>query len=490
MNKFLVVATFPISKAITTLMLPSLAMCLVVLSLQSQAANVAEGKPTTQSEPTAYGGYPSRAVDGNDSGVWSDGSVTHTSKQQNPWWEVDLGGLHRITKIEVWNRTDTCCAERLNSFEITVYDRIGELREQQNFSGGPKTVSETSPDHWTFTGDVLGNVVRVHLNSNDYLSLAEVRVEGKPVPTGLKLASVEARYPNVSPPRPEDIWPGRPYGDQWVQPVSDTWNGSLDLRWTGHPIGVPGDVHQLVELIAMKRCCVTFLVDGIETPVLSEFDQNADVVTKLPVPRDAWPETVQLKLRSGNRTWQSQPTRINVLVRSYFASHLYNIFQHHRCRTCHSFGTGIQAGQHVVNLVAMHEQRIGRRFWPPEDESKAFASKASVPFCAECHMVEGWTYPWDLPFGGKSSGELCRRTGRVFSNEGTKLDPSGVRLAQERLNEHFHNDPRMLWALTDGRVPTFYGPRPDLPVLFPGDPSRWFRLVDPWVEAGMPCPEN
>src|SRR4051812_10353384 len=51
--------------------------------------NYALGKPTSQSS-TGYGGDPSRAVDGNTSGVWTNNSVTHTNFGHQPWWQVDL----------------------------------------------------------------------------------------------------------------------------------------------------------------------------------------------------------------------------------------------------------------------------------------------------------------------------------------------------------------------------------------------------------------
>ena len=52
--------------------------------------NVARGRPTRQSS-TAYGGDSKRAVDGNKNPNWNGRSCTHTSRQGNPWWRVDIG---------------------------------------------------------------------------------------------------------------------------------------------------------------------------------------------------------------------------------------------------------------------------------------------------------------------------------------------------------------------------------------------------------------
>ena len=78
--------------------------------------NVAAGKPATQSS-----GDPAtaaRAVDGNPSGTLADGSVALTAAQAAPWWQVDLGAVHTLNTIRLWNRGD-CCADQLA--DVTVF---------------------------------------------------------------------------------------------------------------------------------------------------------------------------------------------------------------------------------------------------------------------------------------------------------------------------------------------------------------------------------
>jgi len=69
--------------------------------------NVARSGKATQSS-TDYAGPAELAIDGNTNGHYFDAkSTTHTSEEDNPWWEVDLGALRRIDRVVVWNRNDS-----------------------------------------------------------------------------------------------------------------------------------------------------------------------------------------------------------------------------------------------------------------------------------------------------------------------------------------------------------------------------------------------
>jgi hypothetical protein len=97
--------------------------------------NVALNKTATQSS-TGSGGLPSRAVDGNTSGVWANGSVTHTNNDVHAWWHVDLGQVEPISTIKVWNRVEF--PERLSSFYVFVSDQpftSTDLTATQNQAG-------------------------------------------------------------------------------------------------------------------------------------------------------------------------------------------------------------------------------------------------------------------------------------------------------------------------------------------------------------------
>ena len=83
--------------------------------------NLALSKPATQSSD-AYGGIASRAVDGNASGSFGDGGMTHTGgSDAQPWWQVDLGAVLNIESIDVYNRFE-CCGNRLDNSWVLVSD--------------------------------------------------------------------------------------------------------------------------------------------------------------------------------------------------------------------------------------------------------------------------------------------------------------------------------------------------------------------------------
>ncbi|MCP3694072.1 MAG: hypothetical protein GY917_17845, partial [Planctomycetaceae bacterium] len=64
-----------------------------------------------------------RAIDGKTDGHYQSGSVAHTALNKlDPFWEVDLGGQHDITRIVVWNRTDGAIQSRLDGFKLSLLD--------------------------------------------------------------------------------------------------------------------------------------------------------------------------------------------------------------------------------------------------------------------------------------------------------------------------------------------------------------------------------
>ncbi len=84
--------------------------------------NLATAGSATQST-TGHGGEASRAIDGNTDGDFKDGSTSHTANFDiSPWWEVDLGAEHDLSRIVVWNRTDQGLQPRLDGFRMTVLD--------------------------------------------------------------------------------------------------------------------------------------------------------------------------------------------------------------------------------------------------------------------------------------------------------------------------------------------------------------------------------
>ncbi|MDA1263772.1 MAG: DUF1553 domain-containing protein [Planctomycetota bacterium] len=104
---------------------PGRILSLAEVQVLAGGVNVAQARPATQSS-TGYNGPAELAVDGNTSGVYTDGSVTHTGTEADPWWEVDLGADVAIERIAFWNRSDGNLHTRLDGVVVRVLD--GERR--------------------------------------------------------------------------------------------------------------------------------------------------------------------------------------------------------------------------------------------------------------------------------------------------------------------------------------------------------------------------
>ena len=134
--------------------------------LYGRAYNLAIGTTASQSS-TLDGAGPWRAIDGNGNGNWWNGSVTHTTLEARPWWQVDLGVPRNIGTVIVFNRTD-CCSERLSDFDVSAWD--GTTWQPIGGITGP---AQPRND---FQTNVISRFVRVQLRGTNYLSLAEVQV--------------------------------------------------------------------------------------------------------------------------------------------------------------------------------------------------------------------------------------------------------------------------------------------------------------------------
>jgi cytochrome c peroxidase len=145
--------------------------------------NLAKGKPATQSSTEAPAAA-SRAVDNNTNGDFQQNSVSATAIQAQPFWQVDLGASAFLSSVRLWNRTD-CCANQLSNFHVFVSD--------QPFTGTTVAQSQAQPGvldlvnpgvagtTTTLAVNRAGRYIRVQLEGNTSLRLAEVEVFGSVV---------------------------------------------------------------------------------------------------------------------------------------------------------------------------------------------------------------------------------------------------------------------------------------------------------------------
>ncbi|MFT5467783.1 MAG: hypothetical protein ACI8UO_002890 [Verrucomicrobiales bacterium] len=87
----------------------------------SGGSNIApEG--TASQISTGFDGPANLANDGNTEGDYAKKSVSHTGPGDDPWWEVDLGGVKAIERIVLWNRMDATTPERIKGYRIQLLD--------------------------------------------------------------------------------------------------------------------------------------------------------------------------------------------------------------------------------------------------------------------------------------------------------------------------------------------------------------------------------
>ncbi len=118
-------------------------LTLAEVQVVSDGANIAPSGKARQSS-VAFGGAPSRAIDGNTNGSYGSGTQTHTRENEDhPWWELDLGAERPIEAIIVWNRSEGngTYAGRLDGFQLSVLDASrDEVYQQSNIPAPAENV--------------------------------------------------------------------------------------------------------------------------------------------------------------------------------------------------------------------------------------------------------------------------------------------------------------------------------------------------------------
>jgi hypothetical protein len=79
-------------------------------------------KGKAKQSSTDFGGKAQFAIDGETDGNFTKHPTSHTAKSENPWWEVDLGHSDELSRIVLWNRTDSSLQDRLSDFRVVVLD--------------------------------------------------------------------------------------------------------------------------------------------------------------------------------------------------------------------------------------------------------------------------------------------------------------------------------------------------------------------------------
>jgi hypothetical protein len=272
---------------------------------------------------------------------------------------------------------------------------------------------------------------------------------------------------------------GQPSGDTAKLPmplVEPLGNGTFFFKW--RTIGIPKaalDALMQPQNHAFRKCCFSFeFVSDQQSYVFQASDAFVTVlqpdILMIGIeffPFDLVPMRVSLKITYQGQTYMADTIRVERSdpVPNSFAP-LYATFMSDRCTTCHSMGDhDTIRNQHVTNGVILPL---------PDNEVRP----QNTVGCDECHKpphVTAWKTPafsqginWQQMTSAK---QICSA---VVSHLGSAT----------ALYNHFHDDPRVRWAISDGVTP--FGDH--LPTAPPGDLSAWFQMVDTWISSGFPCP--
>jgi hypothetical protein len=171
-------------------------------ALSEVRSNLARGTQAIQSSDG--GGEAGRAVDGNRSGVFAEGSVSHTSSEPGAWLEIDLGESRAVGRVRLWNRVEV--PHRLSDYWLSISDTSASTVDRPAIplgGTGPGTWQKRirimpDPSLTIDTPGAEGRFVRVQLardtaDPENILSLAEIEVYP---PRGGIARDVEVPAPN------------------------------------------------------------------------------------------------------------------------------------------------------------------------------------------------------------------------------------------------------------------------------------------------------
>lgn len=138
--------------------------------------NISRGKRAMQSSHCEYSFAPTPEEDAARAvnGVLDGTRKFHTDLEDNPWWQVDLGGIATITEIHVHNTRDHV-QDRFRDFSLSVsIDGSAWVELVEKRDGAPLA----EPYVWAGPGAAWARYVRVTLLGRNFLHLDQVEVYG------------------------------------------------------------------------------------------------------------------------------------------------------------------------------------------------------------------------------------------------------------------------------------------------------------------------
>ncbi|KAF3839207.1 hypothetical protein F7725_017924 [Dissostichus mawsoni] len=177
--------------ALEILLMMKLSVFLLMLLMETCSASTYQENLAIQGKATQSSMFEAanadRAIDGNPSPRWGDGSCSHTSNDLNPWWRLALPETHKVFSVKITNRY--AVSERINGAEIRIGDSL-----VNNGADNPRFAVITSiPSGQTaeflVPNGMDGRYVYIGVpGRQEYLTLCEVEVYGYHAPTEENLA--------------------------------------------------------------------------------------------------------------------------------------------------------------------------------------------------------------------------------------------------------------------------------------------------------------
>jgi glycosyltransferase involved in cell wall biosynthesis len=139
--------------------------------------NISRFKPATQSSHCAWSFAPTKEEDaaGGVNGVLDGARHFHTDHEENPWWQVDLGGIATITEIHILNTTDAT-HDRFRDFTLSVSIEGSAWVDLLEKRDGEAV---EAPVIWAGPGTAWARYVRVTALGAGFLHLSQVEVFGR-----------------------------------------------------------------------------------------------------------------------------------------------------------------------------------------------------------------------------------------------------------------------------------------------------------------------
>jgi hypothetical protein len=155
--------------------------------------NVARGRPVVASGPT----WPSLVASNLTDGL--AGTITHPEAgDSGPFsFDVDLGRNYALDRIQLYNRGDNCCSERLTNYTVSLHDDDGgvpgpalwtaQVRSDGSNSGNAGLDELFAADG---TGTFAGRWIRVFSEGTQYgPQIAELEAYAVPEPSGIAVVA-------------------------------------------------------------------------------------------------------------------------------------------------------------------------------------------------------------------------------------------------------------------------------------------------------------